>query len=107
MLDLPVIVRMPEMPFGDVGGVICPVNENVVPGRIPGRPRPRDGCVPLIAPFEGEIDPVDNAAIGETKVHNELASGKAGHGNILSSGLASFEHGRMPESRLTHRRIRP
>ena len=107
MLDLPTIVRLSEMSFGDVGGVIRPVHENVVPGRIPGRPRPRDGRVPLIAPCESEIDPVNDASIGEAKVHNKLASGKAWHGNILYSSLVSFEHDRMPESRLPQRRITP
>ncbi len=100
VLDLSEVLRALEMTFGDIGRVVRAVDENVVPGGVPGRPRPRNDCVPLIASSELEIDPIDHTTIGEAKMLDDLAGSKARHGNFLFGSQRSFEHGGMPESRL-------
>ena len=66
-----------EITFGDVGHVVCLVDEHVIPGLVLGRSRAGNGLVPLIRPLEGGIDIKYHTAIVEPSVVHELSDEEA------------------------------
>jgi len=65
-----------QVAFGDVGRVLRPIDEDVIPGLVARRSRPRDGLVPLVGAREFRIDIDDDASVLEAEVAHDLAGGK-------------------------------
>jgi len=65
-----------QVPFCDVGHVLCFVDENVIPGLILGRETFRHLLVPLIGALKGCVNVHDDSPVSKKQVMDKLTNRK-------------------------------
>ena len=72
-----------QVPLGHVRGVVGSVDENVIPGSIAGRTRPRDLVVPLLGALVAGVHVDHDPAIVEAQVTHHLADSELRVATVL------------------------